>query len=79
MVVTSAPFWPLLCPFNTNYFAPFVRDCRELPLVDSLFLPGLSGAVLFNGKVSNTRVLALCCDFSRVITGEEIPCLGMHD
>ena len=42
-------------------------------------LPGLSGAILLNGEVPNTRVLALRCDFSRVITGEAIPCLGMHD
>ena len=54
-----APFWPLLCPFNTGVFTWFVREVRELPQVDTLFLPGLSGAALFNGEVPNTRVLAL--------------------
>ena len=32
-------FWPLMCPFNTGYFAPFVRDARELPMVAKPFLP----------------------------------------
>ena len=72
----SAPFWPMLCPFKTGCFATFVRDVRELPQVDSLFLPGLSGAVLFNGEVPNTQVLALRCDFSGVISGKAIPYAG---
>ena len=72
----SAPFWPMLCPFKTGYFATFVREVRELPQVDSLFLPGLSGAVLFNGEVPNTQVLALRCDFSGVISGKAIPYAG---
>ena len=59
----SAPFWPLLCPGN-GQFAPFVIDFWDLPQVESLFLPGLSGSVLFNGCKPNTRVLALRCDFS---------------
>ena len=68
----SAPFWPLLCPYNAG---SFVREARELPQVESLFLPGLSGATLFNGEVPNTQVLALRCDFSREITGVAIPCM----
>ena len=39
----SAPFWPLLCPHGTDYFAPYVREARELPLVPTLFLPVLQG------------------------------------
>ena len=75
----SAPFWPLLCPFNTGVFTWFVREVRELPQVDTLFLPGLSGAALFNGEVPNTRVLALRCDFRRGITGTAVPCIqGAH-
>ena len=75
----SAPFWPLLCPFNTGVFTWFVREVRELPQVDTLFLPGLSGAALFNGEVPNTRVLALRCDFRRGITGTAVPCIqGVH-
>ena len=58
----SAPFWPLICPAE-NQFAPFVREYCDLPLMDSLFLPGLSGHVLFGGRVPNTRVLALKCEF----------------
>ena len=60
----SAAFWPLLCIAN-GCFAPFVKDARELPRVDTLFLPGLSGSVLFNGRMPNTRVLALHCDFGQ--------------
>ncbi len=37
----SAPFWPLLCPGNQQ-FAKFVSVVRELPLTESLFLPGLA-------------------------------------
>ena len=70
----SAAFWPLLCPSNTGFFAKFVREVRELPQVDSLFLPGLSGAVLFNGEAPNTKVLALRCNFSGESNGELIPC-----
>ena len=60
----SAPFWPLLCPYGSDCFAPFVRECKELPQAASLFIPGLSGAVLFNGEVPNTKVLALHCDLA---------------
>ena len=60
----SAPFWPLLYPYGTGYFASFVRDARQLPLVNTLFIPGLSGASLFNGETPNTKVLVLRCDFS---------------
>ena len=42
--------WPrkttLLYPYGTDYFAPYVREARELPLVHTLFLPGFSGACL---------------------------------
>ena len=58
----SAPFWPLLCPAN-NQFAPFVAQVIELPQERGLFLPGVSGAVLFNGEVPNTVVFALRCEF----------------
>jgi len=56
----SAPFWPLVCPSQNIYFTPFARLLRP----SSLFLPGLSGDVLFHGEVPNTKVLALRCDFS---------------
>ena len=59
----SAPFWPILCP-DSNFFADFVVDIRELPRFQHLFLPGLSGAVLFNGELPNTPVLALWFNFS---------------
>ena len=63
-VAPSAPFWPLLCPYGSASFAAFVNNGKELPQVVSLFIPGLYGAVLFNGQVLNTKVLALHCDFS---------------
>ena len=59
----AAPYWPLLCPFGTWKFACFVREVRELPWVATLFLPGRSGACLFNGKTPNAMVLAVRCDF----------------
>ena len=55
---------PLLCPYGSDCFTPFVRECKELPQAASLFIPGLSGAVLFNGEVPNTKVLALHCDLA---------------
>ena len=70
----SAAFWPLLCPSNTSSFAKFVREVRELPHVDSLFLLRLSGAALFNGEVPNTKALAFRCNFSGESNGELIPC-----
>ena len=70
----SAAYWPLLCPSNTGFIAKFVREARKLPQVNSLFLPGLSGATLFNGEVPNTKVLALHCNFSSESSGELIPC-----
>ena len=54
----SAPFLPLICPAE-NWFAPFVKGCCDLPMVNFLFLPGLSGHVLFNGQIPNMRVVAL--------------------
>lgn len=59
----SAPFWPMLCPIRGR-FAPFVSEVVELPQQEGLFLPSVSGAVLFNGEIPNTAVLALRCDFS---------------
>ncbi len=59
----SAPFWPLLWP-GSQRFATFVSVVREFPLTESLFLPGLSGSVLFNGHIPNTKVFALRCDFA---------------
>ena len=59
----SSPFWPLICP-RADHFANFVSESRELPLTNTLFLPGLSGCVLFGGDIPNTKVLALKCDFA---------------
>ena len=53
----SAAYWPLLYSSNTGFFAKFVKEDRELPQVNSLFLPGFSGATLFNGEVPNIRSL----------------------
>ena len=61
----SAHFWPLICPYNTGSFAPFICEVRELPRKASLLLPGLSGSVLFNGDTPNTKVLALRCKFQQ--------------
>ena len=58
----SAPFWPLVCP-EEGKFAGFVTTVCELPLTNELFLPGRSGSVLFGGKVPNTPVYALRCQF----------------
>ena len=54
----SAPFWPLLCP-SGGKFAAFVVGQKDLPLSDTLFVPGPSRSVLFGGTTPNTRVLAL--------------------
>ena len=54
----SAPYWPLLCPDSSN-LGGFVEDWYDLPLYNSLFLPGKSGELLFKGGLPNTRVLAL--------------------
>ena len=59
----SAPFWPLLYPAEQQ-FADFVVHVQELPLSESLFLPGLSGLTLFNGKMPNTGVFAIHCNFA---------------
>ena len=72
----SAPFWPLRCPYGSDSFAVFVKECKELPQVESLFIPGLSGAILFNGQVPNTKVLALHCDFSSSSHSIAIPSAG---
>ena len=61
----AAPFWPLLHP-SADEFAWFVVYMQELPLSDSLFLPGLSGFTLFHGEMPNTRVFAVRCDFTQV-------------
>ena len=60
----SAPFWPLLC-LNGCELAAFVVDLMGLPLFKGLFLPGRSGAVLFNGAVPNSDVLAVRIDFGQ--------------
>ena len=59
----SAPFWPMICPCG-DQFEEYIVNVMELPLVEGLFIPSYSGAVLFNNKVPNTKVLALRCDFS---------------
>ncbi|XP_065915901.1 uncharacterized protein [Dysidea avara] len=53
----SAPFWPLIFPNGTNP-AQFVKEVRELPKVEGLFVEGRSGCNLFKG-VPNTPVIAL--------------------
>ena len=58
----SAAFWPILCPAGCE-FACFVVEAYELPSIELLFLPSQSGAVLFGGKIPNTAVLALRCEF----------------
>ena len=60
----ASPFWPLLHP-SAEEFAWFVVHMQELPLSDSLFLPGLSGLTLFHGEMPNTRVFAVRCDFTQ--------------
>ena len=35
----SAPFWPLLCPYGSDSFAAFVKECKELPRVRIAFYP----------------------------------------
>ena len=54
----SAPYWPLLCPDGSS-LVEFVDDWYDLPVYDSLFLPGKSGKLLFKSGLPNTRVLAL--------------------
>ena len=67
----SAPFWPLVCKTNVQ-LASFAPMSKELPLTKTLFLPGLSGSVLFNGNIPNTKVLALKCNFAMVTTDMDI-------
>ena len=55
------------------------RECKELPQAASLFIPGLSGAVLLNGEVPNTKVLALHCDFGPSIPDGSISCVGVEE
>lgn len=38
-------------------------DTKELPQIEDLFLPGLSGAVLLGGNMPTTKIFALYCDF----------------
>ena len=61
----SAPFWPVVHP-TAEQFAEFVVGTQELPLSELLIMPGLSGCSLFGGKVPNTRVLALRCEFCSI-------------
>ena len=57
----SAPFWPLVCKTD-GQLASFVIMTKELPLTKELFLPGLSGNVIFNGDIPSTKVWALKCN-----------------
>ena len=52
----SAPFWLMLCP-EGSHFAEFVQEVVMLPYREDLFLPGMSGALLFKKEI-NTDVLA---------------------
>ena len=61
----SAPFWSLVCKTD-GQLASFVTMIMELPLTKDLFLPGLSGSVIFNGNIPNTKVWVLKCNFARV-------------
>ena len=58
----SSPFWPLLF---TNGIDPagFIVAWTELPPIDELILPGLSGSNLFKGS-PNTPVLGIRLDCS---------------
>ena len=49
-----AAHWPILRPFD-GQIDTYVIGVIELPLISDLFLPGHSGAVLFNGSVPNTK------------------------
>ena len=60
-----APFWPLLHP-SAHEFACFVVYMQELPLSDTLFLPGLSAFTLFHVEMPNTGVFAVRCNFTQV-------------
>ena len=55
------PHFGLSC---AKFFDDFIVGVVELPMIQHLFLPGLSGAALFDGQLPNTPVLALRCDFS---------------
>lgn len=57
----SAPFWPMLCS-NGEQFVSFVKSVVRLEPAEHLFLPGLSGSLLFKGII-NTDVLALRLQF----------------
>ena len=57
----SAPYWPLLFP-DGSHPAEFVKEIMVLPTYESLILPGISGASLFNG-IPNMEVWALRLDF----------------
>ena len=57
----SSPFWPLLFP-NGFVAAEFVEGMIELPISDTLILPGQSGANLFKG-LPNMPVLPLRLGF----------------
>lgn len=61
----SAPFWPILCPTSRGgSLAEYVRAWCDLPRYEGLFMSTRSGAALFEGRVPNTRVLALRVEFS---------------
>ena len=58
----SAAFWPVLHA-TPEQFAVFVVVIQELPLSESLILPGSLDSSLFHSNMLNTEVLALRCDF----------------
>jgi len=57
LVIPKSPFWPLIFPDGTKP-AHFVKEVRELPRVEGLFVEGRSGCNLFKG-IPNTPVIAL--------------------
>ena len=64
MLVSITVSCPLVCKAD-GQLASFVTMIKELPLTKDLFLPGLSGSVIFNGDIPNTKVWALKCNFAR--------------
>ena len=59
---SSVPFWPLICP-DGCHLALFVKDWCDLPLFDTLFLPGRCTMGFFCSKPTS-RVLGLQLDFN---------------
>lgn len=59
----SAHRWPLLSS-SPGVFHPFVVDWREIPLHETIFLPGSAGTDLFGHGILSRRVFVLRILFS---------------